>query len=121
MRMESSSNDSTDECIGNSKPIRTAIRLFPSDNILVLVRSLKAGESFEVEGTPRRAEVALALGHKIAATKIAMGEKIIKYGASIGSATLEIQPGEHVHLHNMKSDYLPTFTLEEGHEFHKAQ
>lgn len=59
----------------------------------------------------------LGLGHKIASRDIAAGEKIVKYGAPIGSATTAIPAGEHVHLHNMKSDYLPTFTLEEGRLF----
>jgi hypothetical protein len=30
----------------------------------------------------------------------------------MGSATRDIVLGEHVHLHNMKSNYLPTYTLE---------
>jgi (2R)-sulfolactate sulfo-lyase subunit alpha len=34
----------------------------------------------------------------------------VKYGMSIGSSTLEIQPGDWVHLHNMKSDYIPSHT-----------
>lgn len=99
--------------------MQPAIRLFPSDNILVLARSLDAGDEVVIEGASHILKVSLGLGHKIAAKKIATGEKILKYGAPIGSATAEIQPGEHVHLHNMKSDYLPTFTLDEGREFHK--
>jgi len=35
----------------------------------------------------------------------------------IGSATRAIKAGEHVHLHNMKSDYIPTYTLEDEHRF----
>jgi altronate dehydratase small subunit len=99
--------------------MQAAIRLFPTDNILVLARSLNAGEEVIIEGVVHDLKTSLGLGHKIAAQKIAAGEKILKYGAPIGSATADIQPGEHVHLHNMKSDYLPTFTLDEGHEFHK--
>jgi hypothetical protein len=33
---------------------------------------------------------------------------VVKYGAPIGSATRDIGPGEYVHTHNVKSDYLPT-------------
>ena len=99
--------------------MQPAIRLFPSDNILVLARSLNAGDEVLIEGVAHKLKASLGLGHKIAAKNIATGEKILKYGAPIGSATADIQPGEHVHLHNMKSDYLPTFTLNEGHEFHK--
>lgn len=96
-----------------------AIQLFPADNVLVLTRGLNAGESIEIGDIRRRLDAPIGLGHKIAARAIAPGEKILKYGASIGSATTSIAPGEHVHLHNMKSDYLPTFTLDEGREFHR--
>lgn len=99
--------------------MQPAIRLFPSDNILVLARSLDAGDEVLIDGAVHILQESLGLGHKIAAKKIAIGDQILKYGAPIGSATAEIQPGEHVHLHNMKSDYLPTFTLDEGREFHK--
>lgn len=59
----------------------------------------------------------VATGHKIALQPIAAGQKVLKYGAPIGSATRPIEPGEHVHTHNLKSDYLPTYTLEEGRSY----
>ena len=99
--------------------MQAAIQLFPSDNILVLARSFNAGEEIQVGEVVFVLKTPLALGHKIAAQKIAAGEKILKYGAHIGSAIVDIEPGEHVHLHNMKSDYLPTFTLDAWHEFYK--
>jgi hypothetical protein len=39
----------------------------------------------------------------VALREIAAGEKVIKYGASIGVATGDIHPGEHVHTHNLRS------------------
>ena len=54
----------------------------------------------------------LGLGHKIARIAIAPGAPVIKYGAPIGRATQAIAPGDHVHLHNLKSDYTPTYALE---------
>ena len=56
---------------------------------------------------------AVTLGQKVARSNILAGEKIIKYGVPIGSATSDIQIGEHVHVHNMKSDYTPTYALDE--------
>jgi hypothetical protein len=41
---------------------------------------------------------------------------VLKYGVSIGSATADISLGEHVHLHNIKSDYTPTYALTEDGE-----
>ena len=58
----------------------------------------------------------IPVGHKLAAQAIAAGQKILKYGAPIGSATAAIAVGDHVHVHNMRSDYTPTYTLDEPAE-----
>jgi hypothetical protein len=51
----------------------------------------------------------IPLGHKVAVAPIAAGEKVYKYGCPIGTATRPIRVGQHVHVHNLKSDYFPTF------------
>jgi hypothetical protein len=56
-------------------------------------------------------------GHKFAFKPVRKGETIIKYGAPIGIASKDISPGEPMHLHNITSDYIPTYTLDEGHQF----
>lgn len=93
------------------------IRLHSDDNIVVLARSVKEGEVIGIDGADHPVRASLGLGHKVASRRIAAGEIILKYGVPIGSATSVIEPGDHVHLHNMKSDYLPTYTLEEGRAF----
>jgi altronate dehydratase small subunit len=95
----------------------SAIRLSALDNIVVLSRSVEAGATIEVDGHRLAVAAPLGLGHKLAFRLISAGEKILKYGAAIGSATRDIAAGEHVHLHNMKSDYLPTYTLDDGRLF----
>ncbi len=94
----------------NSDSNSALMRLSKADNILVLRRSVLADETLQIGDTKFSLPYDLGLGHKIAARSITEGEKIFKYGAPIGSATCSIQRGEHVHLHNMKSDYLPTYT-----------
>ena len=98
----------------------TLLRISPEDNVLVAVRSLEPGTMLEIEGGTISLGVRVGLGHKLAARDLAPGEKIIKYGVSIGSATTGIKAGEPVHLHNMKSDYLPTYLrgkdADESHE-----
>lgn len=89
-----------------------AIQLSPIDNVAVVVRRLPAGARVSLQGGEVVLDRDLGLGHKIACRPIAVGDKIMKYGVSIGSATCPIAPGQHVHLHNMQSDYLPTYTLE---------
>ena len=43
-------------------------------------------------------------GHKYALRDIAEGENVIKYGMPIGHATKPIAKGEHVHVHNVKTN-----------------
>ena len=93
------------------------LRLAADDNVVVLVRSVNAGERILVEGEEVLVTAPLGLGHKLAARRIVAGEKILKYGVAIGSATCNIPLGGHVHLDTMQSDYLPTYTHDEGRRF----
>lgn len=91
------------------------LQLFPHDNIFVAASAINAGEMLLINGLSTPALTTIPLGYKVAARDIAAGEKIIKYGAPIGSATRDIAAGEIVHTHNMQSDYLKTY-LREGKE-----
>src|SRR5262245_336753 len=44
-------------------------------------------------------------GHKIALRPVASGERILKYGETIGRATRDIAPGDWVHTHNILPDF----------------
>jgi len=85
-----------------------------TDNVLVATTSLPAGTAVLVEGIRLRLGSDLRLGHKLARRAIPAGEKIIKYGAPIGVATAAIEAGAHVHVHNVRSDYTPTYHLEDA-------
>jgi len=78
-----------------------AIFLNPSDNICVAARNLPAGG--EVACGPHRVKLAedVRLGHKIALARVPAGERILKYGQTIGFTTQEILPGQWVHTHNL--------------------
>lgn len=93
--------------------------LAPGDNIAVAASELAAGTEREVAGVRVVLERKVEVGHKFAVKRIAKGERVIKYGAPIGVATQDIAPGDYVHLHNVTSDYIPTYTLDAGHEFLK--
>jgi altronate dehydratase small subunit len=88
---------------------RRVLILADQDNVAVATTALEAGEQIVVVGETLEIALPIAMGHKIALCPIAAGERVIKYGAPIGSATQAIAAGEHVHVHNLKSDYLPTF------------
>ena len=89
------------------------IRLAEADNLLVISTSLAAGESVVVDGYLVTLAKPLSLGHKIAARAIAKGETVIKYNFPIGVATKDIPLGTHVHVHNMRSAYTPTYVIPE--------
>lgn len=91
----------------------SVLRLSETDNVLIAVCPLARGEM--IDGVILQNDI--AVGHKIAAINLRKGDKIIKWGCPIGSATCDIAAGEHVHTHNLKSDYLPTFTLDDGKRF----
>jgi altronate dehydratase small subunit len=89
-------------------------RIDAKDNIVVVCRRIEQGDKINVEGEEMIMSSSFGLGHKMAARNIEAEEKIIKFGLPIGSATTSIAKGEHIHLHNMKSDFVPTYTLENG-------
>lgn len=89
--------------------------LSPSDTVAVARCAIKAETELLLDGRIVKLERAVTMGHKIARTPMMPGDKVLKYGVSIGSATSAIAAGEHVHLHNLESDYTPTYALtEEG-------
>lgn len=96
---------------------RQLIQLNRDDNIACLKRTIEKGTTLTIGGRKFTVRMTIGLGHKIALRGISKGENIIKFGAPIGSAIERILAGEHVHLHNMKSDYLPTYTLEDGFKY----
>ena len=93
------------------------LRLHSADNVLTVISTLEAGENICVGDATVAVAARVPIGHKVAARAIAAGERILKYGAPIGSATCAISAGEHVHTHNVKSDYLPTFSREDQAHF----
>ena len=97
------------------------LRLHADDNVLTVIAPLLAGETVRIDGTAFTISDALQIGHKVAARAITAGAKVFKYGAPIGSATRDIAPGEHVHTHNLRSDYLPTFLREDQRAYFAAE
>ena len=91
--------------------VTPAILLHPDDNVLVCCRAVRVGERFRI-GPDEEIHVLqdTDLGHKLARRALSTGEKVIKYGAPIGSMTADVQPGGWIHLHNMKSDYISAHT-----------
>ncbi len=71
------------------------LRLHPADNVVVARRTLKAGTDVQVEGVAFGLAATIPAGHKIATTAIARGDRILKYGQTIGFARADISPGRY--------------------------
>jgi altronate dehydratase len=93
-----------------------ALLLHPDDNVLVCVQTLCQGEKVQVDDKDIELRDDIAVGHKLARRDIAAGEKVLRYGAPIGSATQAIPRGAHVHVHNLKSDHIASHDRTVTHE-----
>jgi altronate hydrolase len=76
-----------------------AIRIHSADNVVIARRQLLSGTVLAEEGVAVAGLV--PPGHKIATQAIAAGEAVRRYNQVIGHATQAIQPGQHVHTHNL--------------------
>jgi altronate dehydratase len=86
---------------------RHAMLLHPDDDVGVALRDLPAGASVTVRRGAHDVCVVLResipLGHKFALHPVASGAHVRKFGQIIGAATSSIEPGAHVHIHNLAS------------------
>lgn len=88
------------------------------DNCLIARTALACGDVVAIDGLPVTLAQDIQIGHKVARRALAVGDKVLRYGALIGSITAPVAIGEHIHTHNLASDYIPTFTLgQDGHHF----
>ena len=100
------------------EPVDTRVLILaPGDNVAIAKTDIPAGAILDVMGVRVKLAQKVLTGHKFAFKRVAKGEKVVKYGAPIGIATQDIAPGDLMHLHNVASDYIPTYTLDEGHQF----
>ncbi len=75
------------------------IRLHAADTVVIALSDLRAGSM--PDGLDVPLVTAVPRGHKIAATAIAKGAQVVRYGQIIGQATEDIAAGGHVHGHNL--------------------
>lgn len=95
---------------GHPAAVPSLILLHPEDNVLVCVTQIQAGDIINIDGGRFISQSRVDVGHKIARYALMSGEKVIKYGAPIGSITTAVAQADHVHMHNMRSDYIPSHT-----------
>ena len=82
------------------------IRLADQDNVAVATRNLERGAVVAVAGQELITQDPIPFAHKVAIRAIEQDGQVFKYGVPIGRAKVAIAPGQHVHVHNIKSDYV---------------
>lgn len=93
-----------------TKKIPKVILLHPDDNILVCVAHIYVGDVIDIDGQAVSVNHDIDVGHKLARYALTADDKIYRYGAPIGSMTQAVAIGQHVHMHNMQSNYIPSHT-----------
>jgi altronate hydrolase len=70
------------------------------DNVGLTLVDLAPGDSIGVDNLTAR--VPVPAGHKVAIRTISTQDPVIKFGQIIGFAANPIEPGDHVHTHNLE-------------------
>jgi altronate dehydratase len=80
-----------------------ALVISAADNVATALEPLEAGRNIRIGAIALTIAELIPRGHKVALCAIRAGERVIKYGSPIGSASADIAPGAHVHTHNVAS------------------
>ena len=99
--------------------MRKAIQIDERDNVATVTSNVSKGEAVEVLSPggaiilrPKALD-SIPFGHKIAFTDLEVGDRVIKYGETIGVASRPIRVGSWVHIHNVESAKVPTSAFTE--------
>ena len=83
----------------HSSATSATLLLNAADDVLIALRPISKGELLP-DGIVALDEV--PAGHKVARRAISRGEGIKRYNSLIGAASADIEPGAHIHLHNLE-------------------
>ncbi len=88
---------------GHREAAPRLLQIHPDDAVAVALDPISPGTSVFVAGVSFDVLDDIPFGHKVAVRAIAAGDWVTKYGEKIGVASRSINPGEHVHTHNLES------------------
>lgn len=81
---------------------KKAIKVHPTDNVVVALVDLTAGETVSVDGLEYEIQKDTKAKHKFSAEDLNVGDKIMMYGILVGKASLPIKKGEVITTENVK-------------------
>jgi altronate dehydratase small subunit len=83
-----------------------AVMIKPMDNVATALEYIPANAIVTLTCQDKKVSVIvqkeIEFGHKFAISLITKEANIVKYGDVIGRAIQDIEPGEHVHTHNIE-------------------
>src|SRR5690348_11851957 len=79
----------------------SALHLHPRDNVAVARVPIGAGSELRVDGIAVTVIDPIPAGHKLALRAIRAGDSVERYVQVIGRAKQAIEPGRHIHTHNL--------------------
>lgn len=94
------------EIQGPPEAEKAVILLHASDNVAIARVSLSAGQIVRLPGCEITLLDPVPAGHKVALRHVPAGEALRRYGQIIGRASAAIEPGRHVHTHNVAFEEL---------------
>ena len=80
------------------------LRIHPSDNVIVALDHLAAGEEVKLESTTLLIKQNIPFKHKFAQQDLQPGDSIIMYGVRVGKAVSPIRQGEAITVQNIHHD-----------------
>ena len=88
------------------------IRINPADSVVVALRAMKKDEVVEVGNIVVKLKEDVPAGHKILLKDTPAGKDILKYGYPIGHAAIDLEAGQWVNEHNLKTNLKGTLSYE---------
>lgn len=80
------------------------IKINDNDNVIVALNTIPGGTEITLEnGTTVTSNMEIPAGHKMAISDISEGAEVIKYGYRIGFTKEDVNVGDWIHVHNLKT------------------
>src|SRR5262245_12942082 len=93
----------------------SAIRLHHADNVAVARAPLSPNQVLRIDGITVNVADPVPAGHKVVLVRVPAGERVMRWGEPIGRAIVTLEPGRHVHTHNVAyEEATPDYVFPEG-------
>jgi len=89
---------------------RKVLQVHPQDNVLVALTDLREGEEVAFAGGTLALATDVEAKHKFTTTSLAIGDAVVMYGVTVGTAVAPIRQGERITTQNIRHHATPVRT-----------